>query len=284
MAWYDGRMEPRPVRDLRSLDLAGLAGLVSDLDDTLTHQGRIVPAALTALARARDAGLRTVLVTGRPAGWVDHLARMWPVDGVVGENGGLWAAMVGGRLRTTYVQDTATRARNRARLDALAEAILTAVPGCALSADQPWRALDLAVDFCEDVAPLPDADAERIRALFAASGAKARVSSIHVNGWFGDFDKRAGLRSLVAALWGEDLDATAGRWAWFGDSPNDEPLFAAFPLSVGVANVRRFLPNLDHPPAWVTDLPGGHGFAEAVEHILANLGQVPEVSPAEEVP
>ena len=260
---------PRPLSELRSLQ--PLEGILADIDDTLTWEGRLIPEALAALARARDAGLKVVPVTGRPAGWVDHIARMWPVDGCVGENGGLWFWMGEdergqAKLQRRFQQDLETRASNRARLDALAGEILAAVPGTALASDQGYRELDLAVDFCEDVPPLDDAAVDAIVACFEAAGATAKVSSIHVNGWFGTFDKLAGFSAFHRYRWGSEVDLR--RWAYFGDSANDEPMFAAFPLSVGVANVAAFLPRMKRHPAWITRKPGGHGFVEAMEQLL----------------
>ena len=257
---------PRPIAELGPV--AGLVGVLCDIDDTLTWEGRLIPEALLALQRASDAGLRVIPVTGRPAGWVDHIARMWPVDGVVGENGGLWFWMQNGKLQRRFSQSAEVRAHNRRRLDAAAAQILAAVPGTALASDQPYRELDLAVDFCEDVPPLGDAEIDHIVAEFHAVGATCKVSSIHVNGWFGDFDKIEGFRRFHEDRWGEPLDVNA--WAFFGDSANDEPMFRTFPLSVGVANVARFLPRLQHPPAWITAAPGGHGFVEGLDRILAS--------------
>ncbi len=262
------RLTPSPLEEVEPERLASLHGIFTDIDDTLSVDGRLVPEAFLALARLREAGLRVVPITGRPGGWVDHLARMWPVDGVVGENGGLWFYMARGRLVRRFLQPLEEREANRERLAELGVRILARVPGCALASDQPYRELDLAVDFCEDVPALPESDIDRIVALFREAGATCKVSSIHVNGWYGAFDKLEGCRRLVSERWGEDLDATRDRWMYFGDSPNDEPMFAFFPLSVGVANVRRFLPRMEAWPAFVTEGEGGYGFAEAAEVIL----------------
>ena len=246
-----------------------MRGVLCDIDDTLTWHGRLVPAAFTALQRLKDAGIRVVPVTGRPAGWVDQIARLWPVDGVVGENGGLWFYMGEGKLERRFLQDEATRRHNRARLDALAGEILRAVPGTALASDQGYRALDLAIDFCEDVLPLSDAEIDRIVTVFSAAGATAKVSSIHVNGWFGEFDKWTGCQRFVAERWGEDLASDLDSWAFVGDSANDEPMFARFPLAFGVANVDRFLPRMKHGPAFIAPENGGHGFAAIADALLA---------------
>ncbi len=270
----------KPVESIRKLEeeqCRRLEGILCDLDDTLTEHGRVVPEAFLALHKARQAGIKTVIVTGRPAGWVDHLARMWPVDGVVGENGGLWFWHDGHRLQRRFLQSRSRRAENRSLLRALGEKIPLLVPGSALSADQPYRELDLAIDFCEDVPPLDDSAVDDIVAIFREAGAVCKVSSIHVNGWFGDFDKLEGCRRFFTQRWRLDLDDCLHRWVFFGDSANDEPMFRAFPHSIGVANVRRFLPRLRHRPRYITSLPGGRGFAEGVEQILAKRGPGPRL-------
>ena len=195
---------------------------------------------------------------------------MWPVAGVVGENGAFWFRhdAEAGRLVRRFLADEPTRRANRRRLDALAARILAEVPGCALASDQLYREADLAIDFCEDVAPLPDAEVARIVALFEAGGCAAKVSSIHVNGWFGRYDKLAMTRIFLDEALGIDLDADPHRFVFVGDSPNDQPMFAFFPVSVGVANLSRFLPALTSPPRWLTAAEGGHGFAEVARTLL----------------
>jgi HAD superfamily hydrolase (TIGR01484 family) len=261
---------PRPLAELTQAfpeGLGHLVGILCDIDDTVTLHGQVVPKALTIMAEARRRGLLVVPVTGRPAGWVDHIARMWPVDGVVGENGGLWSWMADGKLHVRFEQDAQTRATNMARLDALGERILQDVPGSAIASDQPYRALDLAIDFCEDVPPLGDAGIDAIVQCFHDAGATCKVSSIHVNGWFGSFDKIAGFRRFHAERFGGELDLS--RWAFFGDSANDEPMFKAFDLSIGVANVAKFLPRMAAHPTWIATREGGEGFVEGMEAILS---------------
>lgn len=260
----------RPLSRLTAAEARAIEGVLFDIDDTVTLHGRIVPAAFAAMARARDAGLLMIPVTGRPAGWVDHIARMWPVHGVVGENGGLWFHLreAGGvtRLERGFLQSEAERDRNRVRLEEVREAVVGEVPGCGIASDQPYRELDLAVDFCEDVPRLPDAAVDRIVAVFERHGATCKVSSIHVNGWFGTFDKLTGFRRLAADLGVTDAPEA---WAYIGDSANDAPMFAHFPLSVGVANVDAFLPRIPVWPRYRTAGEGGHGFAELVDRLLA---------------
>lgn len=263
---------PLPVRHLKLSQLnedGALDGILCDIDDTLTWHGRLVPEAFAALATAKARGLKVVPVTGRPYGWADHIARMWPVDGIVAENGGLWCFMGNEKLERGFVQDAHTRAVNKQRLVGLAKQILAAVPGTALASDQDFRALDLAIDFCEDVPSLPRSAIDQIVAEFEAAGATCKVSSIHVNGWFGTFDKLTGFQRFHAQRWGSEPDLS--RWLYFGDSANDAPMFEAFPFSIGVANVADFLDRMDAWPSHITEGPGGHGFAEAMELLFGQL-------------
>jgi len=259
-------MPMKPLSELR--DAARLRGLLFDIDDTLTTAGRLTAEAYAALERLHAAKRRTVAVTGRPAGWCDHIARMWPVDAVIGENGAFYFRYENGKLHKRYQDGDTERAAKRARLDAIAGRILAKVPGCALAADQAYRDTDLAIDFCEDVPPLPLADAERIAAEMRAAGLSAKISSIHVNGWFGAYDKLAMTKTLFAERFATDLDAANADYAFAGDSPNDAPMFGYFRNSIGVANVARFAGHLAAAPRYVTRRESGAGFAECVAHLL----------------
>ncbi len=258
------------MQPLAKLDPAPIRGLFFDIDDTLTTDGHLTAAAYGALERWKLAGGIAVPVTGRPAGWCDHIARMWPVDAVVGENGAFYFRYdhARGTLEKRFLVDDPTRAANRARLACLRDRILAAVPGAALASDQRYREADLAIDFCEDVPPLGLQAAERIAALMRAGGMTAKISSIHVNGWFGDYDKLGMTKILARECFGLDLDAAREQFAFIGDSPNDAPMFAYFPASVGVANVNRYVDLLDARPAFVTERESGAGFAELVARLL----------------
>ncbi len=256
----------KPLAELRGAQR--LHGLLFDIDDTLTTDGRLTAEAYAALERLRASGRLAIAVTGRPAGWCDHIARMWPVDAVVGENGAFYFRYDKGRLLKRYQDDEAQRAAQRARLGAIAERILSTVPGSALASDQAYREADLAIDYCEDVRRLPLLEAERIAALMRAAGLHAKVSSIHVNGWFGNYDKLTMTKTLFAECYGTDLDTANAEYAFAGDSPNDAPMFGYFAHSVGVANIARFAGHLASAPKYVTLRESGAGFAELVAHLL----------------
>jgi HAD superfamily hydrolase (TIGR01484 family) len=262
----------QPLSSLPDAARRAFRGVLTDIDDTLSTHGRITAAAYAALSRLRAAGLLVVPITGRPAGWCDHIARMWPVDAVVGENGSLYMIHDDrkGKLRKRYVTDVAGRLAARARLDRIGEAIVRSVPGCALASDQAYRETDLAIDYCEDVAPLPREAVDHIVGLMRAEGMTVTISSIHVNGWFGRYDKLTMTRTLLREEFAIDLDAERERFVFVGDSPNDAPMFGFFPYSVGVANVRRFADRIATAPGYVTAGEAGAGFAELVEFLVTD--------------
>ncbi|MFO7706952.1 MAG: HAD-IIB family hydrolase [Desulfobacterales bacterium] len=245
--------------------------VLADIDDTLTLEGLLPSASLAAMERLRDSGMAVVPVTGRPAGWCDHIARMWPVAAVVGENGAFYFRYDRAlrKMQRSYFKTAAEREADRGRLAEVKAEILAEVPGCAVSADQAFREADLAIDFCEDVPALPPQAVVRIVEIFEKAGAQAKISSIHVNGWFGAYDKLAMTRRLFLEVFRQELETIRDRVIFIGDSPNDQPMFAFFPHAVGVANVREFVNRLSDPPAWVTQRPGGIGFAEMAATLLS---------------
>jgi len=259
---------PRPLAELPCDP--PVQGVFFDIDDTFTTDGLLLPEALEALAAWHASGRLSVAVTGRPAGWCDHIARMWPVDAVVGENGAFWFRYdrQQHRMRRRFVQDEATLAGHRARFAALGEEVLAQVPGVAISADQPYRACDLAIDFAEDVRTdgLPTAD--RVAQLLRNAGMRVKISSIHVNAWFGDHDKLSTTLQMAAEEFGMDADALSRNHLYLGDSPNDAPMFGFFNRSVGVANVLDYGGRVDPMPAYVCDRRSGAGFAQALRHVI----------------
>jgi HAD superfamily hydrolase (TIGR01484 family) len=247
--------------------------LLTDIDDTLTDDGRLGGLSYQGLWDLYDKGIQVVPVTGRPAGWCEMIARVWPVAGVVGENGGFYFRYHQKRMHRHFFFDDKAQKANRLRLNHLQEKILKEVPGCALASDQFCRLMDLAIDFCEDVPPLPRTSVAKIVQIFKDAGAQAKVSSIHVNGWFGDYDKLTmSLQFLETefGVTGEEAKKVAG---FAGDSPNDEPMFSYFPNSFGVANIQQFIDEIKHRPGYVADFRGGKGFAQISRALIEALGK-----------
>ncbi|MCY4179534.1 MAG: HAD-IIB family hydrolase [Litoreibacter sp.] len=263
--------EMAPISELSDAVCRNLIGVMTDIDDTVTTDGQLPADAYAMLERLTEAGLLVVPITGRPAGWCDMIARFWPVAGIVGENGAL--AMRYDRkarkMHRTLNMDGPLRDQNRAKLNALADTILAEVPGSALASDQQYREADLAIDFCEDVEPLAQEDVDRIVSHFKAVGAVAKVSSIHVNGWFGDWDKLTMSKRFLSEAFEIDLETQRDRFIYCGDSPNGGPMFGFFPYSCGVANVADFLGRMEALPRYIAPSHGGAGFVEIGERILS---------------
>ena len=259
---------------------ARIAGVLTDIDDTLTTDGA-TPDALEALAQLKAAGLHVIPITGRPVGWSEPFARVWPVDAIVAENGAVAlipdnlnrisrqpASSQRNKLSKIYQQDLVTRTANFARMQQVLAHIEATVPGARRAQDSAGRECDIAVDHSE-FTQLPQATIDQCVALMRAAGMNATVSSIHVNGWYGAHDKWQGAQWIVRELLGRDLAAEIDQWVYVGDSTNDQRMFEHFPHSVGVANIARFVPQLTHLPRYVTPSERGAGFAELARCLLA---------------
>ena len=265
----------QPVSNMPRAVLRAVTTVMADIDDTITTEGRLPAASYAALERLHDAGLHVALITGRPAGWCDMIARFWPVSGVVGENGAFCFAYDAENrtMRRIYAASAKERRAAREKMAHIARRALKEVPGCAVAADQAYRETDLAIDFREDVPPLDLAAAERIKAICEQEGAVAKISSIHVNCWFGEHDKLSMARVLARDVLRFDLEREKDKVIYCGDSPNDAPMFAFFQNACGVANVADFPGRIETPPAWVASQRGGAGFVEIAEAILRAKGE-----------
>ncbi|MCF8156252.1 MAG: HAD-IIB family hydrolase [Rhodoferax sp.] len=271
----------KPLADWPASQRGQIMGVFTDIDDTLTTGGAITPDALQALADLKAAGLIVIPITGRPVGWSEPFAASWPVNAVVTENGavalipdpfsnenGLQTSQnMRKPLSKRYQQDVATRASNRTAMQSVAEQVLREVPGVQLSRDSDGRETDLAFDYNE-FAHLPPETVQRVLAFLQREGMQTTVSSIHIHGCFGNFDKWQGANWIVRELFGRDLEQELDRWVFVGDSGNDQAMFEHFTHSVGVANIRHFADTLTHLPRYVTPSERGAGFAEVARALL----------------
>jgi HAD superfamily hydrolase (TIGR01484 family) len=283
-----------PISEITSSQAAGIRYVLMDIDDTLTRHGKLLASSYNALWKLKAAGFKVVPVTGRPAGWCDCIARQWPVDGVVGENGALafWeeqhepqpspkpsarerrkgspldAAQPNHQILKAAYHPNAVK-NDHPALKKVRERALAEVPGLRVAKDQFARLFDIALDFAEEEPVLPFSAAEKVKEIAIAQGAAAKISSIHVNVWMGDYDKlsMAGLFLKDRFGWQGGLEEVI----FVGDSPNDEPMFARFPLSCAVANIRNFLHLIKSPPAFIADKEGGEGFAEIADALLVKI-------------
>ena len=244
--------------------------ILTDIDDTLTEDGKLGPEAYQALWQLKNKGIHVIPITGRPAGWCEMIARMWPVSAVVGENGAFYF-LYNEKTKTMerhFTTDNQERAAQRKKLEIIEKEIFEKVPQAALASDQFCRIADLAIDFCEDVPPLPQEQVEQIVEVFKKHGAQAKLSSIHVNGWFGSYDKLTTTLKLLEQEFSISPEQAKKQCAFSGDSPNDEPMFAFFPQSYAVANIKPFLSQIKNPPTHIVHKKGGQGFVEIIEKIF----------------
>ena len=262
-----------------------ITGVFTDIDDTLTTDGAITPDALHALVALKAAGLHVIAITGRPVGWSEPFAQgdaalglaPWPVDAIVAENGAVALFRKGKRLQPSsnvhsklskiYQQDVETRFANFARMQRVVQRVLREVPGAQVSRDSAGRETDIAIDHSEFTHLSAEKISQAVR-IMQDEGMTATISSIHINGWFGAHNKLEGARWTVRELLGRDLDGELSQWVYVGDSTNDQVMFAHFPHSIGVANIRRFEAELMHKPRYITASERGAGFAEVARAIL----------------
>lgn len=255
----------RNFSDLTTKEALSVRAVLHDIDDTITNHGKLTAQAYSALWKLHEAGILVIPVTGRPAGWCDMAIREWPIDAIVGENGAFvyyWKDGKPEMFRHPSIPEESVAEK----LEAVKKACLSGVPGCRIAKDQHFRLYDLAVDFREDEPKLPLEAGFRIQEIAESMGAVAKVSSIHVNCWFGNYDKVSMAKLFFREILG--ISEPEKCVLFFGDSLNDEPMFRELPLSCGVENVKPFLPRMKNPPAFVVQGEGGFGFAQAVDILL----------------
>ncbi|MEZ4262330.1 MAG: HAD-IIB family hydrolase [Polyangiaceae bacterium] len=266
------------MRSVASLDAAearALVGVLFDLDDTVLDHGQLTLAAYGALWKLRDAGLRLVAVTGRPYSWADVVARTWPVDAAIAENGAVAIVRESGRVVVTERASATERGERSARLKEIVAAASRELPEVGLADDVAGRLTDVTWDIGEHVT-VPEAQVSALMALIQRHGARTTRSSVHVHATFEVDDKATGVTRMLCETQHEDATAARHRWAYVGDSANDAPCFSAFRSTFGVANVRGAVARLSVPPRWVASRERGAGFAEIADALVrARGGPVP---------
>ncbi|WP_342050129.1 MULTISPECIES: HAD-IIB family hydrolase [unclassified Cupriavidus] len=254
----------RSLSEAAANEFSKVRFVLTDMDETLTYQGRLPAETYTALARLQAGGIRVIPVTAAPAGWCDQMARMWPVDGVIAENGGLFLrrSSDGHSVERHYWHSPDRLEQVREQLRSIARGVEESVPEAQEADDQVFRLTSLAYRRTGT-----DLDGRIVDALTRA-GATATVNNLWVLGWVGDYDKLTMSLRVLAKTYGVDTEAASESVAYSGDSTNDAPMFAFFKHTAGVSTVIDYLPQLPVPPRWVTHGPGGAGFVEFADAIL----------------
>ena len=255
---------------MSSTQLDNIKFILTDIDDTLTTEGRLKSDAYEAMERLSNKGYKVIPVTGRCAGWCDHIARMWPVDGVVGENGAFFFSYdhVNKKMNNLYSQTEEERRENFKLLHEIKDTILRSVSGAAVASDQDYRITDLAIDFAEDVPKLPQHKIDEIVKIAEQNGAVAKISSIHVNCWIGNHNKLSTSLKILKESFGLNDTEIQNNAVFIGDSPNDSTMFGFFKNSVGVANVIDLINCIENPPKYIATEFSGDGFIELADLII----------------
>lgn len=254
----------RSIDELSPEAARAIEGVVFDVDDTLTAGGVLEEEAYAALFRLREAGLSRIAVTGRPLGWMEPLALLWPVDLAVGENGAGWLWREGRVAREGFFASES----GHEVLAHVRAAVREAMPHVKEAGDQRLRRCDLAYDVGETVA-LPREEIAELVSIIERCGARAVVSTVHAHAMPGAWDKACGTARAAREVLGVEEARLRERFLFVGDSGNDAAAFAFFAESAGVANVRDHLHALPVAPRWVAREARGRGFAEIVGTLLA---------------
>jgi HAD superfamily hydrolase (TIGR01484 family) len=267
-----------PARDLplplSAMQVDGLVGVLTDIDDTLTTDGRLLPDVYAALWRLQAAGLMLVPVTGRSSGWAHMVMKTWPVKAVIAESGGVYMIRNGqGQLRTVLHDDAKRIQISRDAIAQLGDRIVNDTPGLAPASDNRYRLVDYALDYCEEVSPVDPLTVAQTLARFHSAGFSARASSVHINAWDGQFDKGPMTQRLLREHFSGN-SADPSRWVFIGDAPNDQSMFECIPNCVGVANLKPHLATLAIAPRYITRHSFGAGFVELADFLLTQQGVI----------
>ncbi len=243
--------------------LSNINGLLFDLDGTFVTKGRLKASTYQSLESLRLADIKTIAVTGRPAGWCDLIARWWPVDSVVGENGAFSYSRKNNKIYRKTFHPPVSHMKEQSKLNLLFQELLTKYNFLSLASDQSFRHWDLAIDISEEHEVSMNVSMDIVK-FCEDRGANAAISDIHVNVWFGDYNKETMSLDVL-----NNFDIDKKETIFIGDSPNDSPMFRCFPFSVGVSSVRKYADMMDYLPTYVTEEDSGEGFTELANLILS---------------
>jgi len=254
----------KPIREMPASTARSVRWVLTDIDDTMTRDGKLEPCAYAALCELASSGLQVIAVTGRSSGWGEVHVQEWPIAGAITENGAIaWHSLGSIAAPGSFPNTDPSLVR-------AAEAAFRAVPRAKPASDNNLRRYDYAIDHAERIdPPLSEKEIAAVISAFEAEGCVAKPSSIHINCWKGSCDKRKASVAFLSELFGYDDARDRAKVLYVGDALNDEPMFAHFPNACAVANIDRWLDRLESRPSWIADRPYGEGFAEIVQVLLA---------------
>ncbi|HEY9892145.1 MAG TPA: HAD family hydrolase [Candidatus Sericytochromatia bacterium] len=246
-------------REITNNCFKNLRLIATDMDGTLTFQGKFTASLLQAFEDLIAAALPVLIVTGRSAGWVSGLVSYLPVVGAIAENGGIFYSSDSEPVALTPINNLG---EHRQKLAEAYQRLKLEFPQIQESSDNRFRLTDWTFDNRE----LTVTQLKRLDELCRSMGWGFTYSSVQCHIKPIAQDKAAGLMQVLAKYF---PDTQCQQVLTVGDSPNDASLFnpELFPLSVGVANVLDYASELIYQPAYVTQAVEGKGFCELVRFL-----------------
>lgn len=244
--------------------------VLADMDDTLVHNGRLAASTLDALERLQSAGIKTIPVTAAPAGWCDQMARTWPVEGVIGENGGFFFrfSQATGVLTRMFWHDEHERPSIRNLLVEIGREVQRRVPSVEYAEDSPFRLTSIAF-----TRPQGRKHVQDIMGAIQMSGANASANNLWILAWLGSYDMLGMSERVLRQCFDINISKHPREVLYIGDSIHAAAMFGSFQHSVGGSTVRRYLPEIGKWPRWIASEPGGSGFVEVADVMLRGLSQ-----------
>ncbi|PSR13398.1 HAD family hydrolase [filamentous cyanobacterium CCP3] len=247
-----GEVQPLPSRGF----FEAIKLLATDMDGTLTCQGKFTAALLNGLEQLQAAGLPTMVVTGRSAGWVNGLAHYLPIAGAMAENGGVYFPP---NAAPELLVDIPELVAHRQQLRVAFSELQQRWPQLHESDDNRFRL----TDWTFDLKDLSEADLEAMANVCQTLGWGFTYSTVQCHLYKRGQSKATGLLQVLQRHF---APTTSAEVITLGDSPNDESLFdpTLFPHSVGVGNVKDYWHQLNYRPAYVSQANEVDGFLELV--------------------
>lgn len=234
--------------------------IISDVDDTITKNGKLYPHVLEAIWRAKLSGRTIILVTGGSVGWSDCYIRQWPIDAVIAESGAVMLC----HDSDGSIMQIINPVIDKKMVMEKRRALLNYTSPFPFSSDQCARFFDIAYDKKK----MDHTEIKALKNTLIMFGANFSESSIHINAWFGNYDKKSSLKYFLPNVLGISEEDYLKNGIYLGDSYNDQPLFEYIPLSIGMHTVEDNRENFEILPQYITRGTSGDGWCEVIVSLL----------------
>ncbi|HHP7230716.1 MAG TPA: HAD-IIB family hydrolase [Xenococcaceae cyanobacterium] len=248
---------------LNSQLLSNIRLVATDMDGTLTQQGKFTSKLIFALESLLSSNIELIIVTGRSAGWVNSLTNYLPIQGAIAENGGLFYSQNNSNWELlTEIPDINI---HRQKLSQAFQLLQHKFPYIQESQDNLFRL----TDWTFDIGNLKTHQLQAMTNICLENSWSFTYSTVQCHIKPQQQDKAKGLKQIIDKYFSY---LSLQEVVTVGDSPNDESLFNAdiFPLSVGVANLKDYWEHLSDKPTFITTKKEVAGFCELIDLLLLN--------------